>query len=235
MEGTIGLDRILQMLNVCNDELVVDEKGVYSIESFLNARRQMYWQVYLHKVTVSTERMLVNIIRRARALVQAGESLPASDSLMLFLKQNISLTDFRERPEVLEAFGTLDDNDIWGAIKFWRSHSDHILSLLSTMLLERRLFQVTLSNDPIKKETIAKIRDAVRKEFSTLGAETPYLFSHGIVTNEAYAEGKQINILKNTGELVDIAQASDLPAIRALSKIVKKNYLCWPKTVSLHN
>lgn len=235
MEGTIGLDRILHMLNVHNNELVVDEKGVYSIESFLNARRQMYWQVYLHKVTVSTERMLVNIIRRARALVQAGETLPASDSLMLFLKQNISLADFREKPEVLEAFGTLDDNDIWGAIKFWRSHSDQILSLLSTMLLERRLFQVTLSNEPIKKETIEKIRDAVRKEFNTLGAETPYLFSHGTVTNEAYAEGKQINILRNTGELLDIARASDLPAIQALSKIVKKNYLCWPKTVSLHN
>jgi HD superfamily phosphohydrolase len=235
MEGTIGLDRILQMLNVHNEELVVDEKGVYSIESFLNARRQMYWQVYLHKVTVSTERMLVNIIRRARALVQAGESLPASDSLMLFLKQNISLADFREKPEVLVAFGTLDDNDIWGAIKFWRSHSDQILSLLSTMLLERRLFQVTLSNDPTKKETIEQIRDAVRKEFNTLGAETPYLFSHGTVTNEAYAEGKQINILRNTGELLDIAQASDLPAIKALTKIVKKNYLCWPKNVSLHN
>jgi uncharacterized protein len=235
MEGTIGLDRILQMLNVHHNELVVDEKGVYSIESFLNARRQMYWQVYLHKVTVSTERMMVNIIRRARALVQGGESLPASDSLMLFLKQNISLSDFREKPEVLEAFGTLDDNDIWGAIKFWRSHPDHILALLSTMLLERRLFQVTLSNDPIKKETIEKIRDAVRKEYNTLGAETPYLFSHGTVTNEAYADGKHINILRNTGELLDITQASDLPAIKALSKIVKKNYLCWPKTVSLQN
>jgi HD superfamily phosphohydrolase len=235
MEGTIGLDRILQMLNVHENELVVDEKGVYSIESFLNARRQMYWQVYLHKVTVSTERMLVNIIRRARALVQGGETLPASDSLMLFLKQNISLSDFRERPEVLEAFGTLDDNDIWGAIKFWRSNSDPILALLSTMLLERKLFQVTLSNEPIKKETIEKIREAVRKEYNTLGAETPYLFSHGIVTNEAYAVGKHINILRNTGELLDIAQASDLPAIKALSKIVKKNYLCWPKTVSLQN
>jgi HD superfamily phosphohydrolase len=235
MEGTIGLDRILQMLNVHHDELVVDEKGVYSIESFLNARRQMYWQVYLHKVTVSTERMLVNIIRRARALVQGGTSLPASDSLMLFLKENITLSDFKERPEVIEAFGTLDDNDIWGAIKFWRSNPDPILSLLSRMLLERKLFQVTLSNDPIKKETIEKIRDAVRKEYSTLGSETPYLFSHGTVTNEAYAEGKHINILKNTGELLDITQASDLPAIKALSKIVKKNYLCWPKNVSLHN
>lgn len=235
MEGTIGLERILHMLNVHKDELVVDAKGVYSIESFLNARRQMYWQVYLHKVTVSTERMLVNIIRRARALVQAGESLPASDSLMLFLKKDITLNDFKEKSEVLEAFGTLDDNDIWGAIKFWRSHDDQILSLLSRMLLERKLFQVTLSNDPIRKETIERIREAVRKEYNTLGAETPYLFSHGTVTNEAYAEGKHINILKSTGELVDIATASDLPAIQALSKIVKKNYLCWPKNVSLHN
>jgi len=232
-EGNIGLDRILLMLNVHQDELVVDEKGLYSIENFLNARRQMYWQVYLHKVTVSTERMLVNIIRRAKALVQAGGELPASDALMFFLKHNPLLNEFKTSPMPLEAFGNLDDHDIWGAIKFWRSNDDQILSLLSSMLLERRLFQVSLSNEPIRKETIQKVRDAVKKEYHTLGAETPYLFSHGTVTNEAYAEGKHINILMKPGQMLDIADASDLPTIKAISKIVKKNYLCWPKNVSL--
>ena len=232
-EGNIGLDRILLMLNVHEDELVVEEKGLYSIESFLNARRQMYWQVYLHKVTVSAERMLVNTIRRAKTLLQAGKPLPASDGLMTFLQHDMTLNDFREKPLVLDSYGRLDDHDIWGALKLWRSNSDRILSLLCGMLIERKLFRVSLSNDPIRKETIEKLRDAVKKEFNTLGSETPYLFSHGTVTNEAYAEGKQINILMKSGKVVDIASASDLPAIKALSKIVKKNYLCWPKTVSL--
>ena len=232
-EGNIGLHRILLMLNVHQDELVVEEKGLYSIESFLNARRQMYWQVYLHKVTVSAERMLVNTIRRAKTLLQAGKPLPASDGLMIFLQDDITLNDFREKATVLDAYGRLDDHDIWGALKLWRSNSDRILALLCGMLMERNLFRVSLSNDPIRKETIEKLRDAVKKEFNTLGSETPYLFSHGTVTNEAYAEGKQINILMKSGKVVDIASASDLPAIKALSKIVKKNYLCWPKNVSL--
>jgi HD superfamily phosphohydrolase len=232
-EGAIGVDRILQMLNVHNDELVVEEKGLYSIEDFLNARRQMYWQVYLHKATVSAERMLVNVIRRARALIQGGKSLPASEALLLFLKEEITLPHFSDDPQVLQAFGALDDHDIWGAIKFWRSGDDRILALLSNMMLERKLFQVRLTSDPIRKETIEKIREAVKKEYGTLGSETHYLFSHGTVTNEAYALGKQINILMKNGEVLDIAQASDLPAIRAISKIVKKNYLCWPKNVSL--
>jgi uncharacterized protein len=232
-EGTIGLERILLMLNVHNGELVVDEKGLYSIENFLNARRQMYWQVYLHKVTVSAERMLVNIVRRAKALIQAGEALPASEALHFFLHEDITLAHFSNNPKVLPYFGCLDDHDIWGAIKFWKSADDRILALLCKMILERNLFAVTLTNEPIAKETIEKIRDAVKREYGTLGSETPYLFSHGIVTNEAYAEGKQIKIKKRSGEVVDIVQASDLPAIKALSKIVKKNYLCWPKNVSL--
>lgn len=234
-EGSIGLERILLMLNVHENELVVDEKGLYSIENFLNARRQMYWQVYLHKVTVSAERMVVNIVRRAKSLIRAGNPLPASEPLMIFLKNDITLTDFMERSEILDAFGSLDDHDIWGAIKFWRSSDDHIIRMLCNDLLERKLFRVTLTSDPIRKETIESIREAVRKHFHTLGSETHYLFSYGTVTNEAYAEGKQINILMRSGKVVDIATASDLPAIRALSKIVKKNYLCWPKTVSLQD
>jgi uncharacterized protein len=232
-EGSIGVDRIILMLNVHGGKLVVEEKGLYSIENFLNARRQMYWQVYLHKVTVSAERMLVNIIRRAKTLIQAGKSLPASESLHLFLKEEFLLPGFQDRPEVLHAFGSLDDHDIWGAIKFWRSGDDRILSLLCNMILQRKLFQVRLTKEPIKKEMLEKIRDAVKKEYGTLGSETHYLFSHGTVTNEAYAEGKHINIRMNSGQVLDIAEASDLPAIRAISKIVKKNYLCWPKNVSL--
>jgi HD superfamily phosphohydrolase len=234
-EGAVGIDRILMMLKVHEDELVVEEKGIYSIESFLYARRLMYWQVYLHKVTVTTERMLVNLMRRAQTLMRAGEPLHASEPLKLFLSGEISLQHFKDDANVLDAFGRLDDLDIWGAMKLWKDSDDKILSLLSTMILERNLFQIRLTQEPIRKETIEKIRDGVRQQYGTLGAETPYLFSHGTVTNEAYTEGKQINILMRDGKLLNIAEASDLPTIKALSKIVRKNYLCWPKTVSLHD
>lgn len=232
-EGTIGIDRIISMLTVHNDQLVVEEKGIYSIESFLNARRLMYWQVYLHKTTVSTERMLVNLVRRAQALVRAGEQLFASDALLTFLKMDFTPSAFRENQEVLNLFGQLDDNDIWGAVKFWRNHPDKILALLARMMIDRKLFQIKLSTEPIKRNQVEKIREAIMDEYGILRAEASYLFSHGTVTNEAYAEGQEINILMRNGELLDIAQASDLPNIKAISKIVKKNYLCWPKNVSL--
>jgi uncharacterized protein len=234
-EGTIGVERIIAMLSVHNDQLVVEEKGIYSIESFLNARRLMYWQVYLHKTSVSAERMLVNIIRRAQALVRAGEPLQCSDSLRFFLEKHLTLNDFKEGSTPLTNFGRLDDNDIWGALKSWQDHSDNILASLSRMLLERRLFRVRLTLEPIKKAEIENIREAVMKHYNTFRSETNYLFSHGIVSNEAYTEGHQINILMRKGQLLDIAQASDLPNIKAISKIVKKNYLCWPKNVSLLN
>ncbi len=141
MEGTIGIDRIIAMLNVSNDQLVVEEKGIFSIESFINARRLMYWQVYLHKTAVSAERMMVNIIRRAQYLYHAGEPLMCSESLKVFLKENHSLEDFTEQPHLLESFGQLDDNDIWGAIKIWKDHKDEILAGLCNRLLLRELFQ----------------------------------------------------------------------------------------------
>lgn len=232
-EGTIGVDRIISMLNIHRDQLVVEEKGIYSIESFLNARRLMYWQVYLHKTTVSTERMLVNLVRRAQALVRAGEQLSASTALFTYLQTDFSLSDFKENTNLLNLYGKLDDNDIWGAVKFWRDHNDPILSLLSEMMIDRKLFKIKLSAEPIRKHQVEKIRETIMKKYGTLRSEASYLFSHGTVTNEAYAEGHEINILMKSGEVLDIAQASDLPNIKAISKIVKKNYLCWPKNVSL--
>jgi HD superfamily phosphohydrolase len=234
-EGTIGVDRIIAMLGVHNDQLIVEEKGIYSIENFLNARRMMYWQVYLHKTSVSAERMLVNVMRRAQALVRADETLQGSEALLYFLKKQATLNDFKEDDALLNYFGLLDDNDIWGALKCWQHHTDQILSQLSRMLLQRELFKVKLSVEPIRKNEIESIIEAVMKKFETFRSEANYLFSHGTVTNEAYAEGHQINILMRRGELLDIAQASDLPNIKAISKIVKKNYLCWPKNVYLLN
>ncbi len=232
-EGSIGVDRILAMLNVYRDQLVVEEKGIYSIENFLNARRLMYWQVYLHKTTVSAERMVVNLIRRAQYLVKAGEIVPASAALDFFLKNSVTLQDFRENLSTLLYFGKLDDQDIWGAVKRWLTHDDFILATLSAMLYERKLFQIVLSTESIRKIQVESVKAAISETFGTLRSESSYLFSHGTVTNEAYTEGQKINILMKSGEVVDIAQASDLPSIKAISKIVKKNYLCWPKNVYL--
>jgi HD superfamily phosphohydrolase len=193
----------------------------------------MYWQVYLHKTTVSAERMVVNLIKRAHHLTKAGEKVPASDAFSFFLKHPVSLQDFKENLSTLKLFGKLDDQDIWGAIKVWMSHSDFILSNLSTMLYERKLFQIVLGSEPVLKAQIEKVRAGVTDTFNILRSESSYLFSHGTVSNEAYTDGQKINILMKSGEVLDIAQASDLPSIKAISKIVKKNYLCWPKNVYL--
>lgn len=234
MEGTIGVDRIVAMLNVHNDELVVEEKGIYSIENFLHARRLMYWQVYLHKTALSGERMLVNIIRRAQYLLQAGETLPASEALTCLLKKDYRIEDFTHNKELLDLFGQLDDHDIWGAIKLWRNHADAILCGLCNRLVQRELFQIVLSGNPIKKIEVEKVRQEIGQVYGILQKDTQYLYSYGTVSNEAYISGgKSINILTRNGEVLDIAHASDLPSIKAISKIVEKNYLCWPKNVSL--
>lgn len=234
VEGTIGVDRIIAMLDVQDDQLVVEENGIYSIENFLHARRLMYWQLYLHKTAVSAERMLVNLIRRAQYLCQSGQHLPASAALTTFLSRTYTLEEFKSQRELLKQFGQLDDRDIWGGLKAWQDHRDPILSELSTALLHRQLFQIKLSQAPISKSMVEKVKRAVGKSRQLLQREARYLFSHGTVTNEAYvAERQGIAIKMKDGRLLDIAQASDLPSIKAISKIVKKNYLCWPKNVSL--
>ena len=234
-EGAIGTDRIIAMLNVEKGHLVVEEKGIYNIENFLNARRLMYWQVYLHKTNVSAERMLVNIIKRAQYLASSGEPVPASECLSLFLTNQFSLDDFAEKKNILKSFGELDDYDVWGAIKQWQSNRDPVLSRLCQMLLNRNLFQIMLSTVPIQKADVERVKNMICREWKLAKSDAVYLFSHGVVSNEAYlSERNTIQVLMKSGELLDVAQASDLPNIKAISKIVKKNYLCWPKNLSLY-
>lgn len=232
-EGTIGVDRIIAMLSVQNDELVVEEKGIYSIENFITARRLMYWQVYLHKTSIAAERMLVNLILRAKYLVQSGHALYASESLHLFLLQQANIENFKNDTNLLHHFGNLDDNDVLGGLKHWKNSADKILATLSSMLIERKLFQIKMSNASIRKDDITCVKNALAQQLSLLQAETPYFFSVGSVSNEAYKGAQSINILLKNGAVVDMATASDLPNIQALAKPVKKNYLCWPKNVSL--
>ncbi len=234
VEGAIGTDRIIAMMNVIKGNIVIEEKGIYNIESFINARRLMYWQVYLHKTAVGAERLLVNCIRRAHYLASSGEPMPCSEALSVFLNRSWTLDDFAERRDLLIAFGKLDDYDVWGALKLWQTHRDPILSRLCTMMLNRNLFRVRLSTAPIQKSEVEKVKTAIHKEWKVARTDTTYLFSHGTVSNEAYIlERHSIQVLMKSGEILDVSQASDLPNIRAMGKIVKKNYLCWPKNLSL--
>jgi len=233
-EGTVGVERILEMLNVVDDNIVVEEKGIYSIENLLSSRRLMYWQVYLHKTSLGAERMLINLINRAKELAESGNKVPASNELSLFLTNSYNLSDFQNNSNLLQAFGAMDDHDIGGAIKLWANDKDKVLSELSNMLLNRRLLKINLVNSPSKKTDIENIREKIAREFKVLRSESRYFMTHGEVSNKAYVSGGQtINILTKKGEVVDIAKAADLPNIKAISKIVKKYYLGYPKNIVL--
>ncbi|MCZ6520817.1 MAG: HD domain-containing protein [Bacteroidetes bacterium] len=232
-EGTIGSDRIIKMLIVKNDQVLVEEKGIYSIENFLNARRLMYWQVYLHKTSLSAEQMLVQIIKRAKDLIQEQTKLVINYPLEPFITNKIDLNTIRGS-HYLEAFARLDDYDIWTAIKSWVRNPDKVLSTLCQLLLDRKLFKIDLTNQKVNKNKKKKLARILKSAFNLDERELSYFLVEGSISNAAYLRKDQsINIFTKEGAIVDIAQASDLPNIKALSKIVKKYYLCWPKSVSL--
>jgi len=233
-EGTIGAERIIKMLNVKDDELVVEEKGIYSIENFLSARRLMYWQVYLHKTSVSSEKMLISIIKRAKRVTQKGEDLFATPALKLFLQQEFKTSDFEQRPNILEAFLGLDDYDLWGAIKIWSEHADFVLSKLCQMLLRRQLFRIEINQEPIPVKEIERISGIIQSTYNISADQAQYFYSTGQLTNNAYLSNDQkIMILSKSGKVQDVGEAADLPNIKAMSKIVRKYYRCWPKDISL--
>lgn len=233
-EGTIGADRIIKMLTVHNGQLVVEEKGIYSIENFLSARRLMYWQVYLHKTGVSAEKMLISIIKRAKKLSKKGQQLIMSDALKLFFENEIGIEHFAEDQQILEAFTQLDDYDLWGAIKLWANHDDLILSKLCQMLLARKLFKIKVSNQPVEKEVKQEIISKIMQQYSLSEKEAKYFFDSGQLTNNAYQEADQkIMILSKNGEIRDVVDAADLPNIKAMTKVVRKYYYCWPKDIHL--
>jgi len=233
-EGTIGADRIIKMMHVKDDNLVIEEKGIYSIENFLSARRLMYWQVYLHKTTVSAEKMLISLIDRAKYLQQSGFDLPATDALRFFLTNTIGLEDFERDTEVLNQFAELDDFDIWGGLKLWRKEGDYVLRNIADMFLTRNLFKITLSNDPFSSSELLRLRQETQKDLAVPAADVAYFFSSGCISNHAYTATKTIYVLTKTGEVIDVAKAADLPNITAMSKIVKKYYACRAKNLTLH-
>jgi len=228
-EGIIGTDRLIEMLNVRDGQLVLEEKGIYSIEKFIVARRLMYWQVYLHKTVVAAEFMLIHALRRAKFLAKRGEDVFASPALSFFMKQDITEVDFQQRKEVLENFAQLDDYDIWSAIKVWQSHPDLILSQLSKCLVNRKLFKIVISKEPFSEERIATERQRIQDAYQLTKEEVDYFVYSDILTNKAYNQDKQnINLLMKNGDIIDLTKASDNLNISALAQPVEKYFLCFP-------
>lgn len=233
-EGSVGSSRILKMLNVADDYLVIEEKGIYSVEAFLSARRLMYWQVYFHKTAISAELLLVQIVRRAKALLAAGTQLYASEALMLFLQRPFTLADLQENPLLLRTYAQIDDFDVWACIKDWSNHGDYVLATLCKCLLHRRLFAVKVSNEPFAPQEVAAIEQKVAQQLNIPEDQARYFVIEGTINNSAYlASGSEIRILMKDGRVLDLADASDLPHIQAMRRTVKKHYLCWHKSVSL--
>jgi HD superfamily phosphohydrolase len=218
------------MLTVVNDQLVVEAKGIYSIEKFIIARRLMYWQVYLHKTVLSAECLLVNILLRAKKLALKKENIFCTPALHYFLYQQFSKRDFLSKPELLDRFAELDDYDIMTCIKVWTECEDAILSQLCKQLVNRELFKVELQSLPFKKEKINSVKKEIKRKYKLTDKEISYFLLTGNVTNDAYRADKiRINILFKDGKIVDIADASDQLSIEVISKTIKKYYLCYPK------
>lgn len=234
-EGTIGADRIIKMMAVKDDQLVIEEKGIYSIENFLSARRLMYWQVYLHKTTVSAEKMLINLIQRAKKLAQDGRTFFVTEEMAYFMSQEVSLADFKADSSLLKKFLQLDDFDIWGAIKLWKNDPDYVLQNISQMFLTRKLFKINLVNEPFSSEEIEHLRTKAQKKLSVPDEDLGYFFSTGTISNYGYLEKDRISILTKKGEVVDVATAADLPNIKIMSKMVEKHYVCVAKSLILPN
>ena len=230
-EGNISSERLIAMIHVVNDELVIEQKGIYSVEKFLIARRLMYWQVYLHKTGLSAENMLVNVLRRAKELSQKGERLFASKALTYFLTTKITKENFTD--ETLEIFSKLDDYDILSAIKEWTDSSDKVLSLLSKMIVDRNLLKVEIQQTQFSETDIdAKISE-LKSTMNLSDSEARYFVFQMKIQNQAYNPSMPIKILNKNGELKDIAKASDQLNLQALTKPVIKHFVCYPKQMKL--
>ncbi|CAM3395369.1 HD domain-containing protein [Aequorivita lipolytica] len=227
-EGTVNAQRLIAMLNVKNDELVVEEKGIYSVENFLVARRLMYWQVYLHKTGIVAEQLLVRVLKRAKQLSVMGVELPASQGLKFFLNNNINLSDFSE--EVLDTFSKLDDYDIISAMKIWVGNDDFVLKNLSKMLLNRDLLKVKVKSEDFSLQKVNEKRIQLVEKYNISEEEASFFVFTGKLENQAYSMEKDtINLLKRNGKIIEVAKASDQLNLEALSKSVVKYYMCYPK------
>jgi HD superfamily phosphohydrolase len=228
-EGVVSSERIIQMLDVVNDELVVEQKGIYSVENFIVARRLMYWQVYLHKTVISAEFMLVKILERAKLIASSGTKLFGSPALIHFLTHKITQADFNGT-ETLEAFTKLDDYDLMGAIKVWIDSDDKILAILCKAIIHRNLFKVTMNPEATGSQELENITTGVMDYYQVSRIDAEYLIINEEIANNAYnPKLDSINLVFKNGDIKDITEASDNLNIQALTRPVKKYFVCHPK------
>lgn len=233
-EGVISFDRIIKMFNIADDQLVIEEKGIYSIEKFLIARRLMYWQVYLHKTVIAGEMLLVKILKRAKELAVKGEELFATPALQHFLKNEISQKEFFETDIHLLQFAKLDDQDIFASVKVWCGHQDRILSMLCNMLVSRNLYKTEISHELPEASRVALISENTAFSLGIGQNEVSYFVFTDVISNRAYNTGggnSTINILMKNNTTTDIAKASDLSNLESLDRTVKKHILCYPRII----
>jgi HD superfamily phosphohydrolase len=227
-EGIIGSERIIKMLDVRNNELVITEKGIYSIENFISARRIMYWQVYMHKTVVASEYMLRNTLRRAKALFLEGHDLFASPSLRVFLENNFTIDDFEKNHDLLGHFANIDDADIIVSLKVWQNHPDSILSYLSKNIISRQLFKTEIKKEPFSDERLNLERIRLQQKHHIEAHEVDYFLVSEKLSNSAYTEDyKQIKIMNRNGSMTELSKASDNYNIAALSSPVEKHFICF--------
>lgn len=227
-EGNISSDRLIQMMTVVDDRLVIEEKGIYSVEKFLMARRLMYWQVYFHKTSLVAELILTKVLKRAKELTQKGIVLPCSEPLLFFMQNKVELATFDN--ETLDKFAQLDDFDIISALKSWLNNDDFILSSLSKMIINRDLLKIKLNNEKFSKEVLEVTTAAFSKENNISIQEANYFVFKGKIKNQAYSiEAEPIRILKKDMTVEDVVEVSDQLNLKSLSKQVTKYYICFPK------
>jgi HD superfamily phosphohydrolase len=227
-EGNISSDRLIQMMTVVEDQLVIEEKGIYSVEKFLMARRLMYWQVYFHKTSLVAELILTKVLKRAKELTQKGIVLNCSESLLYFMNNKISLTSFNN--ETLDKFANLDDFDIISALKSWINNDDFILSNLSKMIINRDLLKIKLNGEKFSKADLESLQQTFSKENQISIQDSSYFIFKGKIKNQAYSvQAEPIRILKKDNTVEDVVEASDQLNLKSISKEVIKYYICFPK------
>lgn len=228
-EGMVGSDRIISMLDVKDDQLLLEEKGIYSIEKFIVARRLMYWQVYLHKTVVGAEFLLVNILKRAEELIKKGNDLFATPALKFFLKNDVSVDEFTKDPNVLNLFAQLDDYDVMASVKVWMGSDDRILAMLCEKLVNRKLFKVKITKERVSESDIMTVKNRIKDELNITLEEASYFVVNERLVNSAYNKKMEsINLLYKNQEVVDLPSASDNFNISALSNPVEKYCFCYP-------
>ena len=228
-EGVIGTERIINMLNVVDDYLVIEEKGIYSIEKFLIARRLMYWQVYLHKTVLSAENTLIKTVNRAKELILEGKEVFATPALLFFLENKFRKKDFENNPKLLHQFAKLDDHDILSSLKQWTTDDDNVLALLSNMIINRKLLKVKIQQKPFSQQEISKHKKEVMKRLKITEEKADFFVFSEKVSNSAYSyEKAKINILMKDGSIKELKDASDQLLNKMISKKVNKFFLCYP-------